>query len=196
MMYKIVYAIGAVVFRVWHPVFRVEGRENVLRDGNMVICPNHCGMADPIWILLALRLGKFPRIMAKQSLLDVPLLGAFLRRCNVFGVQRGKQDVAAVKESLRALREGENLLLFPEGTRVKKGKTVRAKTGAVRFALQTDTPLLPVYIETRRFPLSPMRCIIGKAYSLPQADKKAPHEVLQGYTEELMGKIYALGEKR
>ena len=194
MIYRVLYAICAVVFRIWHPVFRVKGRENVPRGGNMVICPNHCGMADPIWVLLALKLDGFPRIMAKEQLMRVPVLGAFLRKCNVFGIRRGEHDVAAIKESYRALRSGENLLIFPEGTRMKKGKVVRVKTGAVLFALRTDTPLLPVYVETKRFPFSPMRCVIGEPYRLPPEDKKAPHEVLQTYADELMDRVYKLGE--
>lgn len=196
MMYRILYAICAAAMRLWHPVFRVTGRENVLREGNMVICPNHCGYADPIWVLLALHLDTFPRIMAKASLMKVPLLGAFLRKCNVFGVRRGEHDIAAVKEGLRALQAGEDLLLFPEGTRVKNGKRVAAKTGAVMFALRTDTPILPVYIETKRFPFSPMRCVIGEAYRLPQEDRHAQHDTLCRYAAELQEKIYALGERR
>lgn len=51
----------------WHPVFHVTGREQI-PAGSCIFCANHSGMADPIWILLALPEKKMIRIMAKQEL--------------------------------------------------------------------------------------------------------------------------------
>ena len=191
-----IYWFCRAVLFFWHPVFRVQGRENIPPEGNFLICANHRGMMDPLWILFALKLSRTcPRIMAKESLMKIPVLGSILKRIGVFGVRRGENDIAAVKEGLSALKSGKNLMIFPEGTRVKPGSTVQAKSGPVLLAMRTGTPVLPVYVETRRFPFSPMRCIIGQAY-MPQAEnlRRPTPEELHTRSRELMEKIYALGE--
>ena len=193
-IYRILYCIGTVVFRLWHPVFRVSGREHILSDRNMLICANHSGLADPCWILLAMNLRDFPRIMAKASLMKIPLFSGLIRYLGVFGVRRGESDVTAFKTALKALKDGENLLLFPEGTRVRPGKTVTAKSGAAVLALRTDTPILPVYLERKRYPFSPMRCVFGESFFLPQEDRKAPTEIMRQHAAEIMRRVYALGE--
>lgn len=195
-LYSVLYVLVFPFLRLWHPVFRVEGRENIPTEGNYLICANHSGLADPLWLFYALRLRtKCPRIMAKDSVMRVPVLGAFLRYMGVFGVKRGENDIGAVKESLAALKGGENLMLFPEGTRVKPGKTVPAKSGAVLLAMRTGTPILPIYLEPKRHPFSALHCVIGKPY-LPTAEnlrRPSPDE-LHGQSKALMEKIYALGE--
>lgn len=196
-VYSFLYHAAQVIVRIWHPVFRVTGREHIPAEGNYVICANHSGLADPLWLLFALQAKKqCPRIMAKESLMKVPIIGAILKSAGVFGVRRGENDIAAVKEGLSALKTGQNLMLFPEGTRVKPGKVVEPKSGAVMLAMRTGTPILPIYLERKRHIFSPMRCIIGEAY-LPMAEnlrRPTPEELHTG-CRELMEKIYAMGER-
>ena len=59
MIYRILYCIVRFVLFFWHPVFRVSGRENIPQDGNVLICANHSGLADPVWLVFALRLWYF-----------------------------------------------------------------------------------------------------------------------------------------
>ena len=195
-VYSFLYHTVQIFLRIWHPVFRVEGRENIPTEGNFVICANHSGLADPIWLLFALKASqKCPRIMAKESVMKLPILGSILLSAGVFGVRRGENDIAAVKEGLSTLKSGQNLLLFPEGTRVKPGKTVEAKSGAVMLSMRTGTPVLPIYLEQKRHIFSPMRCVIGAPY-MPQADnpRRPTPEELHSRSRELMEKIYAMGE--
>ena len=177
----------------WHPVFRVIGRENVPQQGRLMICPNHTGAADPIWVLFALKLDHIPRVMAKKQVMDIPLLGAFLRSFGVIGVDRDQADLHAIKEGLRCLNDDQKLMVFPEGTRVKAGETIKAKRGAVTLAARTDTPILPVYL-TRRKPFSPITCVIGEPYRLAYEGRRATDEELYRFSDELMEKIYRLGE--
>lgn len=195
--YPFLYSLVHAAMRIWHPVFRVTGRENIPQGQPVVICPNHSGLADPIWVLFAMNCRReCPGIMAKEQVMQVPILGRFLRALGVFPVRRGENDVNAVKHGLGCLKGGRSLLLFPEGTRVKKGKTVEPKSGAVMFALRTGTPILPVYLETRRFPFSPMRCVIGAPWTPVTREKKATPEEMHALAQELMDKIYALGAKQ
>ena len=197
-LYTFLYHAVHAVLRIWHPVFRVEGRENIPTEGNYLICANHSGLADPIWLLFALKCDqKCPRIMAKESVLRIPILGKILKKVGVFGVKRGENDINAVKEGLQTLKTGKNLLLFPEGTRVRPNKPAEAKSGAILLAMRTNTPILPIFLQAERRPFSPLRCVIGKPY-LPQAEnlrRPTPEELHHG-SKELMKKIYALGESK
>jgi len=191
---RIIVPIVRFFMAFWHPCFRVIGRENVKKDGRMMICANHSGLADPIWIIFALKLGHVPRIMAKREVMQVPVLGAFLRKIGVFGVDRGNADIAAIKTGLRCLNNEEQLLVFPEGTRVKKGKIVEPKKGSVMLAARTNTPILPVYLSTKRRPFGRITCVIGEPYMLEFDGKKPTDDELQTLTEEMMIRIYKLGE--
>ena len=193
-IYHLLVVIVRVVMFFWHPVFRVVGRENAIKDGRAMICANHSGMADPIWIIFALRLGHVPRIMAKKEVMDVPFLGGLLRYFGVFGVDRGAADITAIKTGLRCLHDEQQLLIFPEGTRVKSGQKVSPKRGAVMLAARAQAPIIPVYLTAKRYPFSPLTCVIGEPYLIESKDKRMSDGELQCLSEELMKKIYGLGE--
>lgn len=193
-LYVFAITLVRIALFLWHPVFRVKGREHIIRGSRLMICANHSGMADPLWIMIAVRLGHIPRIMAKKELLEVPVLGKFLNKIGIIGVDRGGNDVKAIKTGLRALQEDQQMLVFPEGTRVKKGMSVAPKRGALLLAQRTNTPLLPVYLTTKRYPFSPMTCIIGEPYFL-DSSRKMTDEDLELETKRLMEKIYALGDE-
>lgn len=195
LIYHVLFAIVRAVMFLWHPVFRVVGRENAIKDSRAMICANHSGMADPIWIVLALRLGHIPRIMAKKEVMDVPVLGSLLRYFGVFGVDRGTADIGAIKTGIRCLHEDQQLLIFPEGTRVKNGQRVPPKHGAVMLAARTQTPIIPVYLTVNRRPFSPLACVIGEPYRVKSEGKRLSEEELASLSEELMEKIYELGER-
>lgn len=194
MIYYIVLSIVRFFLFFWHPVLRVKGRENIPKDGRLMICANHRGAADPIWIVLAMRTDHVPRIMAKKEIMQVPVLGWFLRKFGVFGVDRDNVDVNAIKTGLRCLSQDQQLLVFPEGTRLKPGQRIEPKRGAVTMAARTNTPILPVYISTKRYPFSPITCIFGEPYHLQVEGKRATDEQLQQFSQELMNRIYQLGE--
>lgn len=186
--------IVRVLMFFWHPVFRVIGRENVPKKGRLMICANHISMSDPIWIVFALKLGHIPRIMAKQEAMKWPIVGGVIKKFGAFGVDREGADINAIKTGLRCLNDEQQLLVFPEGTRVKPGTRVEAKRGAVTLAARTNSPILPVYLSVKRRPFGPLTCVIGKPYCLQFAGKRATDEELKRFSEELMEKIYQLGE--
>ncbi|MGN0979522.1 MAG: lysophospholipid acyltransferase family protein [Candidatus Avoscillospira sp.] len=199
MISKATYCFLYIVCRIglffYHPFFRVVGREHVPKEGRLVICANHSGLADPIWVIFGLRLGRMPRIMAKKEAMQVPILGPFLKAIGIFGVDRSGADVSAVKTGLKCLRDEQALLVFPEGTRVRPGKIVEPKRGALMLATRTDSPVLPVYLSTKRFPFGPMRCVIGESYRPEFAGAKPTDEEMDAAMQDLMARIYRLGEQ-
>lgn len=192
-LYKVLYAVLWPVFHLLYPI-RVTGRENV-PEGAAVICPNHTHALDPFFVVYAFRRKHILRAMAKAELMRVPVVGWLLRRVGVFGVERGSADIAAVKTSLRYLKEGRKLLMFPEGTRVSEGESVEAKTGAAMFATRVGVPIVPVYIAARKRLFRPNRVAIGQPFLPQTAEKKATSEELHAIAGDLMERIRGLEEQ-
>ena len=193
--YDIAHTLAKVIFgiaTVFKPT-KVSGRENI-PEGPALICANHVYNSDPFYILTA-----FPRkervwIMAKEEISHWPVVGSVL---NWFGfliwVKLGKADVGAVKAALKALKGGEKLLIFPEGTR--NDEIGDGKTGAAMMAIRARVPILPVYISSERGPFTPARVCIGEAYLPFTEDRKATSEDYQAATDVMMEKIKALGRE-
>ena len=179
---------------LWHPVFHVIGKENIPESGAYLICPNHRGMADPIWVILAMKLEHIPRIMAKKEIFRVPLLNKLVTWLGAFGVDREGVDIQAVKTGLRCLKDGQQLMVFPEGTRVKPGMRISPKRGALVLAYRTGCPILPVYLSVNRKPFGPITCVFGKPYTLDFGGTKPTDSQMQSAAQELMDQIYEMGE--
>ena len=193
--YRFLYILVRGAFLIWHPAYRVVGRENIPKGGKLVICSNHSGMTDPLWVILSLKLGHIPRVMAKKEALSYPVLGKILSALGVIGVERKTADVNAIKEALRALRDEQQLLIFPEGTRVRDRSQSHPKGGAVMLAAKSGAPILPVYVSMRTAPFQPVTCVIGEPYMPLYTGKRTSEQQLEEEAAALMDRIYALGEK-
>ena len=193
-IYWILWVIFMVVFFVWHPFYKFRKRENIPDDGCMIVA-NHSSMTDPIWILMALGARRGSYIMAKKEVMELPILPPILRWIGVFGVDRGGADLAAVKTSLEVLKNGENLMIFPEGTRVRPGQTVEAKTGAAMMAQRAGAKVLPVYVTQNKKPFRPVEVIFGEPYEIRAAGRRITSAELDEATAHMMTTIYGLGAK-
>jgi 1-acyl-sn-glycerol-3-phosphate acyltransferase len=118
-------------------------------EGAVVVAPNHFSNIDPAVVGAALyKLGRMPHYMAKSSLFTVPFFGWLLRHSDQVpversGVVRGQDPIAAADAIVKA---GHAVVVYPEGslTRDPNLWPMRGKTGAVRMALLTGAPLIPV----------------------------------------------------
>jgi 1-acyl-sn-glycerol-3-phosphate acyltransferase len=174
---------------------RVLGRENI-PEGAAVVCCCHTSITDPIFAIMAFGKRDPLRIMLKKELMSAPVLSLVLKGLRVIPVNRELNDVNAVKSSINALKSGQKLLIFPEGTRVRPGKKVAPKTGAVLMACRTGVPLLPVYVtEGNKPPFSRVDFVIGAPYT-PVCDQKRPPD---GFYDEqtaiLMKRIFDLRDR-
>lgn len=191
-MFHFLYILVWPIFNLFRPL-KVVGRENI-PDGPAVVCPNHTTIGDPFYVIFAFG-WKYPlRIMAKVQIMRVPLLGWALSKAGVFGVDRGSADLKAAKSALRYLRDGEKLLLFPEGTRVGDGENVDAKAGAALFATRTNSPLLPVYIAPQKKLFRANTVVIGQPYYPEFEGRRPSSEQMQVIATDLMDRIHHLGE--
>ena len=190
-LYTALWGILRVSMSIWHPFTHIQGRDRIPADACMMVA-NHSSMADPIWVLLALGPQRSTYIMAKKQLMDVPLLSGLLRWVGVFAVDRGNADIGAIKKALEVLKNGEKLLIFPEGTRVKTGKQVEAKTGAVMLANRTAVPVVPIYISQKKRPFLPIRVIVGEPFHVTSASRRQTSAELEESTAAMMQIIYRL----
>lgn len=150
----LLYAVAAgLLGTVFSLVSRVElTRRHVptreLPDGPVIVVANHTSFADGILLaLVGRRLGRSLRLMATGGVFRSGLVGPLVRRLGFIPVLRGTSSAAgSLDAAAEALGAGEAVGLFPEGriTRDADQWPERSKTGAVRLALRTGAPVVPV----------------------------------------------------
>ena len=172
---------------------RVRGLEH-LPEGGFVLAANHTSNFDP-W---PLGIPIFPRhtlrFMAKTELFN-PILKPLLKAGGAFPVRRGEADYEAIETAVRLAREGEVVVMFPEGTRQRKGlrKKFEAKphTGAARISLAAGVPLVPAAIKgtdkLARF--GPLRVAYGPPIQVDDLKEMTPRDAAQIATDRLMQEI-------
>lgn len=191
-VYRIIRWPLLLILSLYH-IPRFLRKKNVPK-GAALLCGNHSGLLDPAWMILGSGEREVPWIMAKQEALRVPVFGRLLRAFGAFPVDREGADINAIKLSLKHLKDGDKLLIFPEGTRVKKGKQVEPKQGAVLLAHKTGVPIVPIYLTPNRKPFQPIKCVYGEPYHPEFAGRRPTSEELELRTQELMQRIYGLAE--
>jgi 1-acyl-sn-glycerol-3-phosphate acyltransferase len=192
--YKFFYAIVRPFVGLYYPM-KFIGRENI-PEGGALICANHSSAVDPFFLAFALGWNRQIRAMAKESLLNLFFVGKILKLVGTFGVKRGASDIHAVKYALEQLKQGEYVVLFPEGTRVKSREEGEPKTGAAMLACRTGVNVVPVYIPMHKRPFRINRVYIGKPYVMKPQGKRATSQDYEVFTAELMDKIYDLGDAK
>lgn len=189
--YEVVWTIIRPVVLLFHPI-DVKGLEN-LSDEPVLLCANHSSFLDPILMIIAMPKCTKLRIMAKEQLFRIPLVSAFLRKMGAFPVNRGHSDIGAVKMSIQSLKDGFHLLIFPEGTRVKKPKSVPVKGGVAMIAIRSGVKMLPVFIGTTKKLFQRVPIIFGKPYTPVYTGRKGTAEEYQTNADEVMRQAYELG---
>ena len=123
---------------------RMFGMRHVPRDGGVLLVSNHQSFLDPM--LITLGLPRECSYMARDSLFKTEAFGRLISAYNAFPVKRGTADIGAIKESLRRLKAGHLLTMFPEGTRTCDGQIGPMQTGPVMIARRADVPIVPATI--------------------------------------------------
>ena len=158
-------------------------------EGGVMVCANHSSMLDPLLIAVAFGRNEHLRFMAKKELFTVPVVGKLITGAEAFPVDRGNNDLSAIRTALRFLKSGCKVMLFPEGTRVSADDAVAAKNGAISLASRTGVPVVPVYLGREKRLFRKTELVIGEPYLLG----RIPREEYEMRAGELMDKIYELG---
>lgn len=155
------FARGLAAF-VFHCISRVsyDGVENLPADVPYIFIGNHASMMDPV--ILAVPEKREISFLGKKELTHNKVIGHILTDMHMIMVDRHNSDMEAMRACSRALRNGEILGIFPEGTRHHEGLMTELESGVGLIALRGNVPLVPAYIEPKFRLFRHTHCHIGK----------------------------------
>lgn len=172
---------------------KVVGAENIPLEGAVIYCGNHKTFVDPQLIVVTAR--RHVRFLAKDELGKNPLFNLLGNLFDVIRVKRDSKDVTAIKETLKTLKHGEAIALFPEGTRNGLEKGEKVKEGAAFFAVRTGAKVLPIGIHGGDKAFRKTVITYGKPLDFSEyKGQDKDKEVLEKVTEEIMSNITELAK--
>lgn len=196
-MHPFYFLVGLLSWPVIRGLFRerVRGLENV-PEGGFVLAPNHVSNLDPWPLGIPLWPHRQLNWMAKKELYK-PVVGTLISWGGAFPVRRGQGDESAIETAVERVKAGEIVVIFPEGTRQRKGLVkrheARPRTGAARVALRAEAPLVPAAIggTDRILRLGPLSVAYGPPVDLAglEGDER---EAAKEATSRLMADIQKL----
>jgi 1-acyl-sn-glycerol-3-phosphate acyltransferase len=184
----------------------VLGKENIPRNigaGNFIIAANHLGLVDafiPFYILNDSNLV----LLVGEKWEKIAIMRWLGRRLNFIFVDRFNPDVKAIRAVITRMKQGEVLVITPEGTRSKVGHLIEGKPGVSYLAAKMEYPLLPVGIsgsfdeiffgQLKHLRRPHITVNIGPRFNLPPlpAGNQGRDEALKTDTDEIMCRIAAL----
>lgn len=186
----------------------LSGERHLPDAGPALLVSNHLSPADPF--VIGVRLRRPLRIVAKSELFDWPIIGGLARMCGTVPIQRGEWDLAAFATLEDALRQGQCVLIFPEGTYPlppHPAAMLQFKTGAAWLAAQTHAIVVPVAVWGSEQVWTPERnwrlwsrplvhVRIGKAYHPQCPADLSSHAALQPVADGMARHICALLPER
>lgn len=144
LVYPPVIGLAITMFRTMNWRITVEGAEHVPVHGPGVIATNHVGYLDFTFVGYgARRRGRLVRFLAKQEIFEHRVAGPLMRGMKHIPVDRFGRATDALTTSIDALRAGEVVGMFPEGTISRSFVPARGKNGAARMAITAGAPLVP-----------------------------------------------------
>jgi len=178
--------------------YQVKGRENIPREGPLLIVANHLSLADVP--LLNVSFNRQVIFMAKKELFRSRLIGYIIRGLGAFPVYRGQFNRQAIRQAFQILADAQALVMFPEGTRSPSGQLQSAFPGPALIAMRSGVPILPVgFIGTEKIKgitwllrRPKITVNIGAPFYLPPASSRLAKAELTELTESLMGHIAEL----
>lgn len=141
--YEFARFLNLSYFRLFHKI-RYVGVSNIPADGPIIFAPNHVSYYDPTGI--AAGVPSSMRFMAWDALFSVPILKQILEKFGGYPVKLKSADKQAIVQTLKILKNGECVMIFPEGERSESGELGPFENGVARLALQTGATVVPVTI--------------------------------------------------
>ena len=174
---------------------KAVGTENIIMDGGVIFAANHKSWLDPV--VVAVSSPRKIAFMSKKELFKNKIVAYFLKSLGAFPVNRGKGDIGAIKTGMTILNQGQVLMIFPEGKRLKKGESVPAKPGVALFATHNRVPVIPILIDGDFGFMKKITVIFGKPICFDEYyDQKLKSEQLTELSQNILDTVYALKENK
>lgn len=180
-----------LVIIVYRP--KVIGQENVPKEGGAILCPNHVHAMDSVIVVTTNK--RKVHFMAKEELFKNEFIKWLANVFGIFPVKRGGKDIDAIKTSLKVLKNGGLLNIFPEGTRNGLKKGLKPKNGATLIAAKAKVPIIPVGVQGSFKPFTKVKLNYGKPISTETLDVQ-DKEVVDAFTLKVMEEIVRLTNKK
>lgn len=148
-LYYILLPLAWLVFHIGFRV-RTEGRENLkkVQTHGYILAPNHISAIDPVFVIITRFWGRRMIVFAKKELFEInAFLSWFFRCAGAMCVRGTKEEAAVIDETVARCKNGESLLIFPEGTREKDGTFLQPKSGLFVIAAAAAVDVVPVRIH-------------------------------------------------
>lgn len=198
MMSPLYLVAGSLSWPVVKGLYRLRARGlEHIPEGGFVLAANHTSNFDPWPLGIPFLPKRQLRFMAKAELFN-PILAPILLAGGAFKVRRGEGDVEAMRTAGELAQAGEIVVMFPEGTRSKKGlrkkHEARPHTGAARIALSAGVPLVPAAIggTDRLSRLGPLSVAYGEPIDVSDLEGMETKRAAAIATERLMNAIEEL----
>ena len=120
-----------------------QGVNHIPREGGVLFLSNHVSFLDPV--IVGSAANREVHYMARSNAFDIPGLGQLIAVYNAYPVNRGAPDLGALRKTISLLKEGNAVLIFPEGTRSVDGTLGKARDGACFIAHRAGVPTIPVF---------------------------------------------------
>jgi glycerol-3-phosphate dehydrogenase (NAD(P)+) len=177
-LYRVLRAILVPAFLVYLRMQRV-GREHLPASGPLLLASNHRSFLDPFVIGTLVKRPVY--YMAKRELFEKRWQAWILNGLGAFPVDRGAGDKDAMATARAILERGDCVVIFPEGTRIRRGPLAEPKRGIGRLALETGAPVAPIAVmgsdEVRRgWRIRPrkVRLRVGRPLHYPTVEHGSP----------------------
>ena len=137
---RLLKLVAVFVYRV-----RFSGQENIPATGGVLVVSNHQSHFDPPLVGIGCR--RQMNYVARRTLFSFPPFGWFLHSVGAIPIDRDGIGLGGIKESLKLLKRGEMVLIFPEGTRTSDGEIKPFRPGFTALAARSNAAILPVAVD-------------------------------------------------
>jgi len=144
LVYDIGHAMFYAIFRVFYRC-RVFGFENLPKKGGYILVSSHASYMDPP--ILGSMTWRRLNYLARDTLFNTPFKKWVLEQCNSIPVRREQLDKSVLNVVLGKIKNGEPMVIFPEGTRSPDGEVQPCKPGVGLIISLAKVPVVPVYIK-------------------------------------------------
>lgn len=190
---KMMHAAGATMV--------VKGRENLPKEGPVVYMATHKGLFDSPVMALVVE-NDSPIFIGKEETKKMPIFGTWFDATGSIYLARDdmKKSLQAILKGIDELKNGQSIVIFPEGSRMKGKEMGSFKAGSFKLATKANVPIVPIAIqntykileEKGKIQKTTVYVNIGKPIDVPsltaEEKKKLPQNV-EDIVRELLAEI-------
>lgn len=199
LVYNIFYNLAKLLARLCFRM-RIVHPERMIETGPLILAVNHASFFDPPLAGICSRRGVY--YLARKTLLKWPFFGPLFPAMNVIPVERDGNDMSALREVIKKIKQGNGVVLFPEGTRSKDGCLQPARAGIGLVIAKTGAPVLPMRIfgsfdafpkSSRRLHFPQITVVLGEPIHFsPEEIASTSRETYQNLSDRVMEAISSL----